>query len=45
MSDTDKNIDVLQQAAELILAGKTKEAGALIKEDFPFIPIKKEIRS
>lgn len=45
MINNDKNIDVLKQAAEYILSGKTDEAGAVIKEGYPFTPIKKESRS
>ena len=40
MKNNDKNVDVLKQAAELILTGKPEEAGAIIKEQYPFIPMK-----
>ena len=45
MINNDKNIDVLKQAAEYILAGKTEEAGTVIRKEYPFTPISKESRS
>lgn len=45
MNETDKNVDVLKQAAEYILADKIEDAGAVIKEGYPFTPINKESRS
>ncbi len=41
----DKNADVLEQAAKCILKGKVEEAGSIIRERYPFDPIRKESRS
>lgn len=40
MKNNDKNVDVLKQAAEFILAGKSEEARTIIQEQYPFIPMK-----
>ncbi len=40
MKNNDKNVGLLKHAAELILTGKTEEAGDIIKEQYPFIPMK-----
>ena len=45
MNDADKNVNVLKQAAEFILADKTEEAGAIIRKDYPFVPINKDSRN
>lgn len=41
----DKNAGVLRRAAEYILADKIEEAGAIVHEELPFVPIIKESRS
>ena len=45
MTNNDKNIDVMKQAAEYILAGKTDEAGEVIRKGYPFTPINKDSRN
>ena len=45
MNGADKNVNVLKQAAEFILADKTEEAGAIIRKDYPFVPINKDSRN
>ena len=45
MTNYDKNADILNQAAEYILAGRTEEAGEVIRKGYPFTPIKKESRN
>ena len=45
MENKDKNIDVFKQATEYILASQTEEAGSVMREGLPFVPIKKESRS
>ena len=41
---TDKNADVLKQAAEYLLNGKPEDAGIVIRECYSFIPIRRESR-
>ena len=41
---TDKNADVLKQAAEFLLAGKLEEAGLVIQECYSFISTRRESR-